>query len=136
MLLETFFTDTLQGIPGDEDGGGMSAFVVFSMMGFYPVTPGIPVYDIASPVFQKVTIHLHSGKDFVIVARNSSRQNKYVQKVVLNGKPLDKIWFRHTDIVNGGTLELTMGDTPNKELGSNPKLFPPDALNVNPADYQ
>jgi predicted alpha-1,2-mannosidase len=136
MLLDTFFTDTLQGIPGDEDGGGMSAFVVFSMMGFYPVTPTIPVYDIASPVFQKVTIHLHSGKDFVIIAHNSSRQNKYVQKILLNGKPLDKIWFRHADIVNGGTLELTMGDTPNKELGSNPKLFPPHALNVNPADYE
>jgi predicted alpha-1,2-mannosidase len=136
MLLETFFTDTLQGIPGDEDGGGMSAFVVFSMMGFYPVTPTIPVYDIASPVFQRVTIHLHSGKDFVIVAHNSSRQNKYVQKILLNGKPLDAIWFRHADIVNGGTLDLTMGDTPNKELGSNPKLFPPDALDVNPADYQ
>jgi putative alpha-1,2-mannosidase len=82
MLLETFFTDTLQGIPGDEDGGGMSA----SMMGFYPVTPTIPVYDIASPVFQKVTIHLHSDKDFVIVAHNSSRQYKYVQKVLLNGR--------------------------------------------------
>jgi predicted alpha-1,2-mannosidase len=136
MLLETFFTDTLQGIPGDEDGGGMSAFVVLSMMGFYPVTPTIPVYDIGSPVFQKVTIHLRSGKDFVIVARNSSRENKYVQKILLNGQPLDKIWFRHADIVKGGTLELTMADTPNKELGSNPKSFPPDALNVNPADYQ
>jgi predicted alpha-1,2-mannosidase len=136
MLLDTFFTDTLRGIPGDEDGGGMSAFVVFSMMGFYPVTPTLPVYDIASPVFQKVTIHLHNGKDFVIVARNSSRENKYVQKILLNGKPLDKIWFRHADLVNGGTLDLTMGDTPNKELGSNPKFFPPDALNVNPADYQ
>jgi predicted alpha-1,2-mannosidase len=136
MLLETFFTDTLQGIPGDEDGGGMSAFVVFSMMGFYPVTPTLPVYDIASPVFQKVTIHLQSGKNFVIVAHNSSRQNKYVQKIVLNGKPLDQVWFRHAEIVNGGTLELTMGATPNKELGSSSKFFPPDALHVNPADYE
>ena len=62
MLLESFFPDTLQGIPGDEDGGGMSAFVVFSMMGFYPVTPGIPTYDIGSPVFDKTTIHLKNGK--------------------------------------------------------------------------
>ena len=62
MLLESFFTDTLQGIPGDEDGGGMSAFVVFSMLGFYPVTPGIPVYDVGSPVFDKATIHLKNGK--------------------------------------------------------------------------
>ena len=62
MLLESFFTDTLQGMPGDEDGGGMSAFVVFSMMGFYPVTPGIPTYDIGSPVFEKTTIHLAMAK--------------------------------------------------------------------------
>jgi predicted alpha-1,2-mannosidase len=136
MLMETFFTDTLQGIPGDEDGGGMSAFVVFSMMGFYPVTPTIPTYDIASPVFEKVTIHLNGGKDFVVVAKNSSRENKYVQKAVLNGKSLDRVWFRHSDITSGGRLELTMGDTPNRELGSNPKSFPPDSLNVNPAEYQ
>ena len=111
MVLDSFFTDTLQGIPGDEDGGGMSAFVVFSMMGFYPVTPGIPAYDIGSPVFSKVTIHLSNGKDFLILARNSSRNNKYVQSIQLNGKPLHQVWFRHADIANGGTLELTMSDT-------------------------
>ncbi|WP_446745913.1 GH92 family glycosyl hydrolase [Silvibacterium acidisoli] len=136
MLLNAFFTDTLQGIPGDEDGGGMSAFVVFSMMGFYPVTPGIPAYDIVSPVFDKITIHLSNGKDFVITARDSSRQNKYVQKIVLNGKPLNQVWFRHADIAQGGTLDLTMGDTPNKELGSNPQSFPPDSMSVHPEDYR
>jgi predicted alpha-1,2-mannosidase len=136
MLLDAFFTDTLQGIPGDEDGGGMSAFVVFSMMGFYPVTPTIPAYDIVSPVFEKTTIHFHNGKDFVIIAHNSSRQNKYVQKIVLNGKPLDQIWFRHSDIAQGGVLELTMGDTPNTMLGANPKSFPPDSINVHPEEYR
>ena len=99
MLLESFFTDTLQGIPGDEDGGGMSAFVVFSMLGFYPVTPGIPVYDVGSPIFEKATIHLKNGKDFVIMAHNTSRDNKYVQSIRLNGKPLNQVWFRHADIV-------------------------------------
>ena len=79
MLLESFFTDTLQGMPGDEDGGGMSAFVVFSMMGFYPVTPGIPAYDIGSPVFDKTTIHLRNGRTFVIVAHQTSHENKYVE---------------------------------------------------------
>jgi predicted alpha-1,2-mannosidase len=136
MLLDAFFTDTLTGIPGDEDGGGMSAFVVFSMMGFYPVTPGIPAYDIVSPVFEKVTIHLRNGKDFVIVARHASKQNKYVQKIVLNGKPLDHVWFRHADLVAGGTLELTMGDTPNTELGAKPETFPPDAIDVHPEAYR
>ena len=136
MLLDAFFTDTLQGIPVDEDGGGMSAFVVFSMMGFYPVTPTIPVYDIASPVFTKATIHLSNGKDFVIIAHNSSRENKYIENIALNGKQLDRIWFRHADIAQGGVLELTMGDKPNTILGSNPGSFPPDSMTIHPEDYR
>jgi predicted alpha-1,2-mannosidase len=136
MLLETFFTDTLQGIPGDEDGGGMSAFVVFSMMGFYPVTPGIPVYDIASPVFDKVTIHLRNGKDFVINAHQTSHENKYVQSIRLNGKPLNQVWFRHADIAHGGTLDLMMGNTPNTSLGSAPDGFPPASINIHPENYE
>jgi predicted alpha-1,2-mannosidase len=135
MLLESFFTDTLHGIPGDEDGGGMSAFVVFSMLGFYPVTPGIPTYDVGSPIFDKATIHLKNGKDFVIIARNTSHENKYVQSIRLNGQPLHQVWFRHADIANGGILELTMGDTPNVDLGSEPATFPPDSLLVKPEDY-
>lgn len=136
MLLDSFFTDTLQGIPGDEDGGGMSAFVVFSMMGFYPVTPTVPTYDIASPVFEKITIHLHNSKDFVITAHDATKQNKYVQKVVLNGKSLDHVWFRHADLSQGGTLELTMGDTPNTMLGSKPETFPPASIDIHPDDYR
>ena len=135
MLLESFFTDTLQGIPGDEDGGGMSAFVVFSMMGFYPVTPGVPVYDVGSPVFDKVTIHLKNGKDFSIVAHNNSHDNKYVQSIQLNGKTLDRVWFRHADIADGGVLELTMGDVPNTSLGSSVASLPPASMTMNPADY-
>jgi predicted alpha-1,2-mannosidase len=135
MLLDTFFTDTLQGMPGDEDGGGMSAFVVFSMLGFYPVTPGIPTYDVGSPVFQKATIHLKNGKDFVIVANDASSDNKYVESIRLNGRPLNQVWFRHAEIANGGILELTMGNTPNLSLGSDPATFPPDSMAVKPEDY-
>ena len=135
MLLESFFPDSLQGIPGDEDGGGMSAFVVFSMMGFYPVTPGIPTYDIGSPVFSKVTIHLKNGKDFVLVAQNNSHDNKYVQSVELNGKALNQVWFRHAEIANGGTLVLTMGDTPNTALGASAGSFPPASMAVKPESY-
>ena len=135
MLMDSFFTDTLQGVPGDEDGGGMSAFAVFSMMGFYPVTPGIPTYDIGSPVFEKTTIHLRNGKDFVIVATNTSHESKYLQSIRLNGKVLDQVWFRHSDIANGGTLELTMGDTPNSALGSSAISLPPASMDVHPEDY-
>ncbi len=135
MLLESFFPDTLHGIPGDEDGGGMSAFVVFSMLGFYPVTPGIPTYDVGSPIFDKATIHLKNGKDVVIIARNTSHDNKYVQSILLNGQPLNQVWFRHADIANGGTLEVIMGNTPNLQLGSEPATFPPDSLAVKPEEY-
>jgi predicted alpha-1,2-mannosidase len=136
MLLDSFFPDTLLGIPGDEDGGGMSAFVVFSMMGFYPVTPGIPTYDIGSPVFTKTTIHLTNGKDFVINAGNASRDAKYLQAASLNGKPLNQVWFRHADIANGGTLDLTMSDTPNTSLGADPATFPPASMSIHPEDYR
>jgi predicted alpha-1,2-mannosidase len=135
MLLESFFTDTLQGVPGDEDGGGMSAFVVFSMMGFYPVTPGIPTYDIGSPVFEKTTIHLHNGKDFIIIAHHASKENKYVQSIRLNGRPVERVWFRHADIANGGTLELTMSDTPNTLLGIAASSFPPASIKVHPEEF-
>ena len=87
MLLETWFTDTVLGMPGDEDGGGMSSFVVFSMMGFYPPVPGVPVYCLGSPVFDRVTIRLKNGKTIRIICKNNSRDNKYIQSFRLNGRP-------------------------------------------------
>ncbi|MGH7951708.1 MAG: GH92 family glycosyl hydrolase [Limisphaerales bacterium] len=132
MLLDTWFTDTSLGMPGDEDGGGMSAFVVFSMMGFYPVTPGIPVYAMCSPVFDRVTIHLHNGKTFSIICKDNSKHDKYIQSIRFNGKTLNQVWFKHSDLVNGGTLKLQMGNTPNRQLGANPSTFPPSAMSVNP----
>jgi predicted alpha-1,2-mannosidase len=123
-LLDAWFTDTLHGIPGDEDGGGMTAWVVFTMMGFYPVTPGVPIYDLGSPVFDRVTIHLPNGKELRIVARDNSAHHKYIQSVKLNGKSLDRVWFRHDEIVDGSTLELRMGNTPGI-LGTHPDSLPP-----------
>lgn len=125
MLLDTWFTDNLFGMPGDEDGGGMSSFVVFSMMGFFPVTPGIPIYNIGSPVFSKITIELPNGKQFMIHAPNNSDQNKYIQSASLNGKNLNKPWFTHQDLANGGALELQMGDKPDLIWGSKETDAPP-----------
>jgi len=133
MLLDTWFTDTLLGMPGDEDGGGISSFVVFSMMGFYPVTPGVPVYDLASPVFDRITLRLHNGKTLRIICSHNSRDNKYVQAIRLNGRPRQKVWFSHADIANGGTLELQMGDTPNEKLGADPSDFPPSTMTFDAA---
>lgn len=123
MLLDTWFKDNIFGIPGDEDGGGMSAFVVFSSMGFYPVIPGLPVYTIGSPVFSKTTIHLNNGKDFTILAPDCSEINKYIQAAFLNGKPLNSPWFTHQDILDGGELKLVMGAYPNKTWGTDSQLF-------------
>lgn len=117
MLLESWFRNDLMGIPGDEDGGGMSAFVVFSQLGFYPVTPGIPVYTIGSPIFTKSTINMDNGNKFTVEAKNASWSNKYIQSATLNGESLNRTWFTHDDLVNGGTLVLEMGDRPNKEWG-------------------
>ncbi|MDQ0108779.1 putative alpha-1,2-mannosidase [Chitinophaga terrae (ex Kim and Jung 2007)] len=117
FLLDTWFKDNIFGIPGDEDGGGMSAFVVFSSMGFYPVTPGLPEYAIGSPVFEKVSIALPNKKQFTVIAHNSSKVNKYIQQAKFNGKPLNKPTFTHQQLVEGGTLELFMGPKPNKSWG-------------------
>jgi predicted alpha-1,2-mannosidase len=132
MLLDTWFTDNIFGFPGDEDGGGMSSFVVFSMMGFYPVTPGIPVYNIGSPVFNRISINLPNGKTFVVIAKNNSATNIYVQSATLNGKPLSRPWFTHNDLIGGGTLELIMGEQPNRQWGDKEEEAPPSEMNYLP----
>lgn len=117
QLIEFLFNDSVTGIPGDEDGGGMSSFAVFSMMGFFPVTPGMPVYAIGSPFFEKTTIHLPSGGTFTVKALNYSQENKYIQSAKLSGEPLDKPFFTHDQLMAGGTLELVMGPDPKKDWG-------------------
>jgi predicted alpha-1,2-mannosidase len=125
MLLDTWFTNSPFGIPGDEDGGGLSGFVVFSSMGIYPVTPGIPAFNITSPVFTNVSIKLHNNKTFRIIARGSNRQNKYIQSAMLNGEVWNKPWIRWDDIKDGGELVLDMGSRPDYEWGSAPEDVPP-----------
>ncbi|MBO9561214.1 MAG: GH92 family glycosyl hydrolase [Niastella sp.] len=121
FLLDTWFKDNIFGIPGDEDGGGMTAFVVFSAMGFYPVTPGVPLYTIGSPLFEKTTINLKDGKKFTVIANKASVVNKYIQGAKLDGKPLNTPWFTHAQLMAGGRLELEMGPKPNKTWGTAPQ---------------
>ena len=110
LLLDTWFKDNVFGVPGDEDGGSMSSFVVFSAMGFFPITPGIPRYAITSPLFSKVSIDLPNGKKFTLIANKCSRTNKYIQSATMNGKPLRSLSFSHEELMNGGTLVLEMGE--------------------------
>lgn len=118
-LLDEWYRNDLMGVPGDEDGGGMTAFVVFSQMGFYPVTPGSPTYNIGSPCFPYVKMNVGNGKFFEIKAHNASFTNKYIQSAKLNGKVINQPWFKHSDIANGGILELEMGPVANKTWGAN-----------------
>ena len=117
QLLRTWFRNDLMGIPGDEDGGGMTSFVVFSSLGFYPVTPGKAEYAIGSPLFEKAEMRLSNGKTFTVEAPGASEDNKYIQSATLNGQPLDKPFISHEDVMKGGKLVLRMGDQPNKEWG-------------------
>ena len=112
QMLSTWFRNDLMGVPGDEDGGGMSSFVVFSSVGLYPVTPGTAEYAIGSPVFEKATVELSNGKQFRVIARGASAENKYVVSAKLNGKALDRMFLSHEDIISGGTLVLEMSDKP------------------------
>ncbi len=117
------------GFPGMDDQGSTSSWYVLSAMGFYTVDPAEPVYVIGSPIFNEVRIDMGNGKDFVIVANNNSEKNIYIQSATLNGKPLNKPWFSHSDIAQGGKLVFEMGPVPNKEWGSGSDAAPPSMSN-------
>ena len=124
QLMQTEFTaDPYIGWAGEEDQGQMSAFFALSAMGLFEMKGGCsvePYYDIGSPLFDKITIQLddeyYSGKAFVIVAKNNSPDNVYIQDARLNGEKLDKPLIYHKDLIKGGKLELIMGNKPNKKL--------------------
>jgi predicted alpha-1,2-mannosidase len=124
-LLDQWFRNDLMGVPGDEDGGGMTSFVVFSYLGFYPVTPGLPAYNIGSPQFDQAKIELGNGKFFEVEAVNNSPENKYIQSATLNSKPWNKPWFSHSDLISGGKLVLQMGPKANRNWGSSEQDAPP-----------
>lgn len=115
-VLQTLYFNDPNGLSGNEDCGQMSAWYVLNAMGFYQVCPGRPVYSIGRPLFDKATVNLKGGKKFTVKAAGNSRTNKYVQKMLLNGKELAQPFFTHQDIIDGGTLELVMG---NKPVGMN-----------------
>ncbi|SEB38662.1 alpha-1,2-mannosidase, putative [Tenacibaculum sp. MAR_2009_124] len=114
QILTEQYTNTPDGISGNEDCGQMSAWYIFSSLGFYPVTPASNQYIIGNPLFAKATINLESGNKFTMVAHDLSEENKYITKVVLNGKVLDRTFITHNEVVNGGTLEFHMANTPSE----------------------
>jgi predicted alpha-1,2-mannosidase len=125
-ILDNYYgTGPVNGYPGDEDQGQMGAWYVMNAIGLFQMDGGAsttPVYEIGSPLFEKITIHLdenyYSGKKFVIEAKNTSKENRYVQSATLNGKSFNTFWFYHKDLVNGGELVVEMGSSPNKQWGT------------------
>jgi predicted alpha-1,2-mannosidase len=111
-LLVSQYHAGVGGLPGNDDAGQMSAWYIFSAMGFYPVTPGAASYAIGTPLFSRVTIHQPNGKTFVIEATHQSAANEYIQTQKLNGKPLEGFLLPHAEIVKGGTLSFDMGPAP------------------------
>jgi putative alpha-1,2-mannosidase len=103
----------------------MSAWYVISALGFYAVDPASGNYVLGSPLFSKATVDLGGGHKLVIEARGNSPEAKYIQSATLNGKPLDRVWFRHSEIAHGGTLVFHMGTKPNAAFGSAPAAWTP-----------
>ena len=115
IMGDLYFNDP-NGLAGNEDCGQMSAWYVLNAMGFYSFCPGEPYYSIGRPIFDKVTIHLPNDNKFTIVAKNNTTDNKYIQAVKLNGNKMNKAFFSHSEMLNGGILEFVMGPAANKEL--------------------
>jgi predicted alpha-1,2-mannosidase len=114
MIMDTMYGPTVEGLCGNDDAGQMSAWYVFSSLGFYPVTPGSADYALGSPLVKEAKIHLDNGKTLTVKANNQSKDNIYVQSVSINGKTLENNLLSHQDIMNGGELVFEMSNQSNK----------------------
>jgi len=117
-ILKEMYHANPDGVSGNEDCGQMSAWYIFSSLGFYPVFPANGAYVLGSPLFDKASIHLPEGKTFTVEALNNSPKNIYIQRVELNGEKYDRSYIFHEDILKGGTLKIIMGSKPNVSFGS------------------
>lgn len=116
-IMKDMYHDQPDGIIGNEDCGQMSAWYIFSSLGFYPVFPASGKYVLGSPLFDKATLNLPAGKKFIVEAVNNSPENIYIQSVELNGKPYIGIYLLHSDIMKGGVLKIRMGNKPGNQWG-------------------
>jgi predicted alpha-1,2-mannosidase len=119
-ILKDFYTSKPDGLIGNEDCGQMSAWAVFSAMGFYPVCPGSEQYAIGSPMFGESVIHLENGRKFVVKANHLTDKNIYIQHATLNGKSFNRGYLNHQEIMSGGELVFEMGSSPAESFGTGP----------------
>ncbi|MCG6188308.1 GH92 family glycosyl hydrolase [Maribellus maritimus] len=123
-VLTKLYTPQADGYCGDEDNGQTSAWYVFSSMGFYPVCPGTDQYVFGAPLFNKVTLQMENGNEFVIRADNNSKENLYIDDVKLNGEVWNKNYITHELLQNGGELDFNMASSPNKNRGAGKESYP------------
>jgi predicted alpha-1,2-mannosidase len=119
-ILDSLYSDKIDGLCGNEDVGQMSAWYVLSALGIYPVNPSNGQYVFGSPLFDEAALQVANGKTFTIRANNNSNKNIYIQKITLNGKPYTKSYILHSDIMAGGSLIFEMGDKPSTGWGVKP----------------
>ncbi len=117
-IMKEFYNDQPDGVIGNEDCGQMSAWYIFSSLGFYPVFPASQDYVLGSPLFDKATIRLPKGKIFTVEVKKNSPENIYIQQIELNGHLQSKSTINHKDILNGGLLKIVMGKSPNPNIGA------------------
>jgi putative alpha-1,2-mannosidase len=114
MILKKMYHPGPDGLGGNDDCGQMSAWYIFTTLGFYPVCPGSDQYALGSPAIEKATLQLENGKTFVVDVKNQRDKNVYVQKVMLNGTPLNRLYITHDEIMKGGTITFVMGPKAKK----------------------
>ncbi|MCP4985754.1 MAG: glycoside hydrolase family 92 protein [Colwellia sp.] len=125
QIMDTLSSDKPDGLAGNDDVGQMSAWYIFSAMGFYPVAPGDLSYAIGAPQLPEVSLTLNNGKRFTVIATHLSKSHQYIKSVRLNGKRLQRSYITHNDIANGGELHFLMTDKPNKSWGQDVSARPP-----------
>lgn len=117
-IFNTMYTNLPDGLSGNEDCGQMSSWYVLSALGLYQIAPGNPYYEIGRPLMEQAKFELENGSTFVFKTNNNSASNKYIQKIELNGKVIERLYLHHDEIVNGGQIVFTMGSNPNLELAN------------------
>ncbi|WP_082422589.1 GH92 family glycosyl hydrolase [Aquimarina longa] len=117
MIMDTMYSNAEDGLCGNDDAGQISAWYIFSSLGFYPVLPGSDEYAIGSPMVNKATLKLDNGKTLTINTVNQSKENVYVQKLEINGREIIKPTLHHSDLLEGGTITFHLGKKPNKNWG-------------------
>jgi predicted alpha-1,2-mannosidase len=123
--LTELFTPDPGGIPGNDDLGATSSWVVFAAVGLYPIIPGVGGFSVNSPVFPEIDIRLKGGQLLMIKGRGANAKSPYVQELRLNGRPYESTWIPYEAIARGGTLDFTLGPEPNRRWATAPNAAPP-----------